>query len=105
MGWSRSPELRCATGTASRSARSGRPKRLWAEPDRRRGDALDHHVDAGWQPARQRALDCAGQVDGAFDMLAVAAERRHDEVVARGQKLAAVHAVGAVVAALDLAFG
>ena len=39
------------------------------------------------------------------DMLAVAAERRHHLVVARRQKLAAVHAVGAVVAALDLALG
>src|ERR1700759_5178660 len=40
-----------------------------------------------------------------LDMLAVSAERGGDLIVARWQQFAAVHAIGAIVAALDLALG
>src|SRR5262245_8904046 len=71
--------------------------------DRRRRNALDHDVDQGRFPARERALDGARQVGGTVHQLAMAAERVRDLVVARRQELAPVHAVLAVVPALDLA--
>ena len=58
-------------------------------------------TQAGLPLASARSM--AGQIGGTFDKLAMAAERRHDLIVARRQQLAAVHAVGAIVAALNFA--
>src|SRR6266511_1976964 len=78
---------------------------LLALPDHRRGDALDHDVDAGRLSARQRAFDRARQVGRPFDELPVPAEGRDRLVVTGRQELAAVHARAAIFLELNLAFG
>ena len=59
----------------------------------RGGHALDHDVDAGRLAAGERALAAPAPARRALrHELAMAAQRRRDEIVARGQQLAAVRA-------------
>src|SRR5437879_5640530 len=71
----------------------------------RGGDAVDHDVDDGRLAGGDGALEGSGQIGRALDVLAVAAERLGDPVVARRQQRAGDRALGAVVPDLELVLG
>src|SRR5438093_4207615 len=83
----------------SRDSVAGRARK------QRRGNAVDHHVDAGRFARTRGPLESRRQLVRTLDVLAVAAECFHDPVVARRQELAPDGARGAVLLKLELMLG
>src|SRR6266436_9483962 len=78
---------------------------LRLKPQRRRWNALRHHVDHGRLAAAYGVRDRARQLVNGVHKFTMTSERTREKVVTGRQQIAAMHAVFTIIAALELALG